>query len=315
MDTSISHETAVKHYKWSKRRMKMAPYMFVSPFFIVFAVFMAFPIVFSLILSLNQWNGIRPMKFVGVDNFLFILRANLFWKTLGNTFAILILGALPSHLIALSFAYMLNQSYMKFKNLFKSILFMPYITSLVAIALVFSIFYGYHTGFLNYMLKFIAPILNEIGFAIKMPVEWLKGELTWVSIAILSMWRWTGWNAIIYMAGMQGIDSSIYEAARIDGASGWQIFFRITIPLLKPVIFFGSTMSIIGGMQSFDDPVVLLGIGGGAANAFMGMTSSIYIYNNAFRWNSFGLAAAASYVLFVIIMILTWINTKVFKEK
>ena len=293
---------------------KLTPYIFVSPFYISFLVFGAFPILFSLFISFHSWNGIREMTFNGFANYYFLFKDPLFWKSVGNTVGMLLIGAIPSNILALIFAYILNRGQFRFKNFFKGVLFLPYITSSVAVALVFGIFYGTQYGLLNYLLKPAFALLESSTLDSSYPVEWLRGYLTLFSISFLSIWRWTGWNTLIYLAAMQGISPTIYEAARIDGATSRQILFKITIPMLKPVIFFAFTMSIIGGMQAFDESVVLLGIDGGPENSYIGFTTSMYIYNNAFRWGYFGIASAASYVLFGIILILAAINKKLFKE-
>lgn len=312
----LQHERTKKRMLWGKRKLGMAPYVFISPFFIAFLVFSAFPIIYSLILSVHSWNGIREMQFNGFDNFVYIFKDPLFWKTLKNTLLMLVLGAVPSTMLALFFAFVLNQSYIRLKNMFKGILFLPYITSAVAVALIFGIFYGTEYGFLNYLVKQFVALLNSLGAGIDFEgIKWLKGETTFFSVSFLSIWRWTGWNTLLFLAGMQGIDNSLYEAAQIDGASRWQQFFKITMPLLKPILFFSTTMSIIGGIQAFDDPMVLLGSDGGAGNNYMGITSSIYIYNNAFRWGYYGVASAASYVIFLVILVLSWINKRLFREK
>jgi len=306
-----------KRFKWARLRFKMTPYVFISPFFIAFLVFSAFPIIYSLVLSVHSWNGIREMKFNGLDNFIYIFKDPLFWMTLKNTLLMLLIGALPSTVLALCFAFLLNQAYIKMKNIFKGILFLPYITSAVAVALVFGIFYGREYGFINFLYKQTIEMLNGVfGMGIVYePIKWLKGDLTLFSVSFLSIWRWTGWNTLLFLAGMQAISPSLYEAAEIDGASKWQQFLRITVPLLKPILFFSVTMAIIGGMQAFDDPMVLLGADGGAGNNFKGITSSVYIYNNAFRWGYYGIASAASYVLFVVILFLSWVNKRIFSEK
>ncbi|MEJ5285446.1 MAG: sugar ABC transporter permease [Brevinematales bacterium] len=291
---------------------KIAPYIFISPFYISFLIFSTFPIFFSLYLSFQKWNGIGEMTFVGFNNYIAILKDQLFWKSTLNTFGMLFWTAIPQHFIGMSFAFILNQGLVKFKEFFKGVMFVPYLTSSVAVAIVFSVIYGTQYGFMNYALRFIEPILP-----IQLPIEWLRGYTTWFTLSSLTTWRWTGWNAIIYLAGLQAISNSLYEAARIDGATWWQIFTKITVPLLKPVIYFATTMTIIGNMQLFDEPMVMIGLQNRAMElrGNMGMSLAVYMYAWGFNWSRFGNACATSYLIFLIIMVLSYINRKLFKEE
>ncbi len=304
-----------KKDKWNFFKFKSTPYLFVSPFFISFAVFAIFPIMYSLMLSFNSWDAVTPMRFVGLRNYFNIIIDNLFWQSMLNTFAIGIITAIPQHLLALFFAFVLNLGLVRFKEFFKSVLFLPYLTSSVAIALVAGILFGYRYGLLNFWLSELEK-LHLIGsgglIPMELPVEWLRRTMAWFSIASLAVWKWTGWNAIIYLAGLQAIPGELYEAARIDGANWGDIFFKITLPLLKPVILVATTMTIIGQLQLFDDPMVLFGgsnqLGGGAAT---GRTLAVYLYIYAFQYMKFGMGAAASYFIFLLIIILSSINRKV----
>ncbi|MGC8765785.1 MAG: carbohydrate ABC transporter permease [Brevinematia bacterium] len=297
---------------FSAFQRKIAPYIFISPFYISFLTFSTFPIFYSLFLSFQSWNGIGAMNYVGFKNYFAIFKDQLFWKTVLNTFGMLFWTAIPQHFIGMGFAFILNQGLVKFKEFFKGVMFVPYLTSSVAVAIVFSVIYGTQYGFMNYLLRFFEPILP-----IKLPIEWLRGYTTWFTLSSLTTWRWTGWNAILYLAGLQAIPNTLYEAARIDGATWWQIFTRITIPLLKPVIYFATTMTIIGNMQLFDEPMVMIGLQNRAMElrGNYGMTLAVYMYAWAFNWSRFGLACATSYIIFLIILILTFINRRIFKEE
>ncbi len=292
-------------------RRKIAPYIFISPFYISFLIFSTFPIFFSLYLSFQKWNGVGEMTFTGFNNYVAILKDQLFWKSTLNTFGMLFWTAIPQHFIGMGFAFILNQGLVKLKEFFKGVMFVPYLTSSVAVAIVFSVIYGTQYGFMNYALRFFEPILP-----IQLPIEWLRGYTTWFTLSSLTTWRWTGWNAIIYLAGLQAISNTLYEAARIDGATWWQVFTKITVPLLKPVIYFATTMTIIGNMQLFDEPMVMIGLQNRAMElrGNMGMTLAVYMYAWAFNWSRFGNAAATSYLIFIIILILSYINRKLFKE-
>jgi multiple sugar transport system permease protein len=298
--------------KWEQTRTVLTPYVFLLPFVVLFLTFGLFPIVYSFYISLHEWNGIRNMKFVGLQNYLVVLGDPLFWKSLLNTLGMLLIGSIPQHVFALAFAFILNQGFIKFKELFKGILFLPYITSTVAIAMFFNIFFGYHFGLANYLITLFD---NVLPLGISLPIEWKQGFITWFTLSSLTIWKWTGWTSLIYFAGMQSIPNEIYEAARIDGASGKKIFFNITLPLLKPMILFATTITIIGGFQLFDEPMTMIGPGAMGNSDYVAMSSSVYIYMNAFMWGFWGRATAAAYLLFVLIAGFSVVNRKIQKEK
>lgn len=300
---------------WASFRRKAAPYVFTGPFFILFIIFGTFPIFYSFFLSLQSWNGIREMQFVGFDNYAFVLfKDSLFWRSVMNSIIMMFITGIPQHIVGLAFAFILNQGFVKFKDFFKAILFVPYITSTVAIALLFGILYGTRYGFLNYILSGIQDIAPNI-ITLNLPIEWIKEYMTWISLSFITFWKWMGWNAIIYFAGLQSIPDSLYEAARIDGANWLQVFFKITIPLLLPVIYFSTTMTIIGSMQYFDEPMIMLGVDGMSGNLNYGLTTAVYMYAYAFKWGKFGLSSAMSYLLSVIIIGMSLVHRKIFQEK
>ncbi|AGB40267.1 permease component of ABC-type sugar transporter [Halobacteroides halobius DSM 5150] len=296
---------------------KVAPYLFVSPFYILFAIFGAFPILFSLFLSFHQWNGLSPMQFVGLENYIFALTDPWFWKSISNTLIIFVLTTIPQHIIALFLAFILNSGVVKFKEFFRSSYFLPYITSSVAVSLIFMTLLGKNYGILNAILQSISSfppievLFNLMG--VKLPIGWLS-DPEWLKVAIASLvtWKFTGWNMIIYYAGIQKIPNSLYEAAKVDGASLRDQFFNITLPLLRPVIFFGVTMSIIGNLRIFAEPMILTGGSGGPGQS--GLTTAMYLYKTGFEWTQFGLGSAMAYILCAIIIILSIINNKFFSQ-
>ncbi|ACL69186.1 carbohydrate ABC transporter permease [Halothermothrix orenii] len=297
---------------------KVAPYVFISPFYILFFIFGAFPILYSFFLSFHIWDGISPKEFVGLENYLFVLTDPWFWQSVWNTLVIFVLTTIPQHVIALFLAFILNSKLVKFKALFRSSYFLPYITSSVAVAMIFGMLYGEHYGILNAILKYVAnfppigALFESIG--LNLPVRWL-GEAAWIkpSIALLVTWQFTGWNLIIYYAGLKNIPHNLYEAARVDGANMRQIFFKITLPMLRPVIFFGITLSIIGNLQLFEQPFILTGGTGGTGRA--GLTTALYLYRTGFNWNMFGTGSAMAYILCIFIIILSLINMKIFQKR
>lgn len=272
-------------------------YLFISPFYILFAIFGIFPVVFSFYLAFNKWDGIGKMRFAGLDHFKYLINDAQFWKAIGNTLQIWIYSTIPMLFLALVIAFLLNASFLHYRKLYRIAYFLPNVTSIVAVAIIFGTLFGNKYGFLNFLL-------TTVGLD---PIEWLSSSLP-IKIAIASMvvWRWTGYNAIIYLAGLQSISSDLYEAARIDGASTAQTFLRITIPLLRPIILFTVITSTIGGMQVFTEPQILVGNNGGPGGA--GMTIVLYLYQLAFVKYLFGYASTVAWGLFVIIAVFSYVN-------
>ncbi|KRE46925.1 cellobiose transport system permease protein [Paenibacillus sp. V4I3] len=278
----------------------LAPYLMISPFYILFIVFGLFPILFSLYLAFHSWDGLGPMEFVGLRNFRNLLTDDPdFWKSVGNTFVIWFFSTLPQLFLALVVAFLLNAAFVRFKDFYRAVYFLPNITSIVAVAIIFGSFFGSQFGLINGLLQVVG-----------LPrIEWINDPF-WVKVAVSLMviWRWTGYNAIIYLAGLQSIPHDLYEAATIDGASRKQQFFSITLPLLKPIILFTVILSTIGGMQLFTEPLILVGNTGGATKG--GLTLVLYLYNQAFGNQLFGYASAIAWMLFLIIGIFSFLNWK-----
>lgn len=280
---------------WKKRHA----YLFISPFFILFAVFMLFPFVYSFWISLHNWDGISIPTFVGLANYRDLLRDELFWKSLYNTVYILVLN-IPLQLgLALALAVVLNSEVVRGRSTMQLIYFMPIIVSVVVVAIVFSLLYDSYTGLINYFLEWLG--LRGI--------PWLSSE-AWskLSIVLLITWRWTGYNMVILLAGLQAIPHELYEAGRIDGTNAWKAFRHITLPLIKPVLLFCLIMSIIGLFKIFTEPYILTF--GGPNNSSQTMVT--YIYNNAFRYSKLGYGSALAYVLFLLVLVASVINLKVF---
>lgn len=281
-------------------RAYLAPYLMISPFYILFIVFGLFPILFSLYLAFHAWDGLGPMEYVGLRNFRNLLTDDPdFWKSVGNTFAIWFLSTVPQLFLALVVAFLLNAAFVRFKDFYRAVYFLPNITSIVAVAIIFGSFFGSQFGLINGVLQ-----------ALGLPrIEWINDPF-WVktAISLMVIWRWTGYNAIIYLAGLQGIPHDLYEAATIDGASRKQQFFSITLPLLKPIILFTVILSTIGGMQLFTEPLILVGNTGGATKG--GLTLVLYLYNQAFGNQLFGYASAIAWMLFIIIGAFSFLNWK-----
>nr|WP_244244665.1 sugar ABC transporter permease [Marinilactibacillus kalidii] len=276
-------------------------FVIIPTFFIV--VFYFYPMIQSLWLSLHSGAGIG-LEFVGIDNYKRLFNDQAFITAVKNTFIFFIFQIPIMIFLALVFSVVLNNKSLKFKGLFRTLVFLPSITSLVAYSLIFKYLFA-NGGIVNQVLMFL-NVIND-------PILWL-GDPFWakVLIVIAITWRWTGYNMIFYLSALQNVDPSIYEASTIDGASVIQQFFKITIPMLRPVILFTSITSTIGTLQLFDEPMNLTS--GGPGNATT--TISQYIYNLSFEYTpNFGYAAAVSYSIVFFVIILTVIQFRLGREK
>ena len=294
-----------------------APYVFLSPFLILFAVFGVFPLLFSLYLAFQSWeptSGLGAMEFVGLENFAFALQDEWFWKSLKNTAWLAVASGLPQHLVAIPLAVFIHTSFKRLRNGVVGAYFMPYITSTVAIAILFSSLFSTDFGLINVGIKLLSqvPLLGSL--MPSHPVDWLnEPENIKPAVAMIVFWRYVGFNVVLYLAALQTIPADIYEAATMDGAGRLQQFFHITLPSLKPMIFFGVTLSVIGGLQLFEEPFILTGGRGGTDQS--GMTTAIYLFRMAFDFNDFGAASAMSWLLFVLVVALTWVTNRAFRPR
>jgi len=294
-----------------------APFVFLSPFVLLFAVFGVFPLAFSLYLAFQTWeptSGLAAMEFVGLDNFAFALQDEWFWKSLKNTGWLAVASGVPQHLVAIPLACFIHSSFKGLRNAVVGAYFMPYITSTVAIAILFSSLFSTDFGLINVGLQALAQLPVIGGLFPANPVDWLNApENIKPAISMIVFWRYVGFNVVLYLAALQTIPNDIYEAATMDGAGRLQQFFYITLPSLKPMIFFGVTLSLIGGLQLFEEPFILTGGRGGSDQS--GMTTAIYLYRMAFDFNDFGAASAMSWLLFILVAILTWLTNRAFRPR
>ncbi|MFP4510453.1 MAG: carbohydrate ABC transporter permease [Spirochaetota bacterium] len=283
---------------------KVAPYFFISPFFILFLIFGLYPIGYSAYISLFDARLAGNRGFVGLDNFTRLFTVDEFFsKAMVNTFILLIFGSLLQHLIAIPLAIMVNNPRTRGRHVIKALFFAPYITSSVAAVIIFGMVFDQNYGFLNWVLEGLFGI--EEGF------RWLtRGGPIKAAIAIMLNWRFVGFNMVLYLAGLQSIPGELYEAAAIDGASSTQQHRYVTLPLLLPVIFFAVSLSIIGGFQLFEEPFVLLG---GTYGAFGGpgqggLTAAYYIMWLGFGTGRLGRGSAVAWILFLVIILFTFVN-------
>jgi len=271
---------------------------------LLFCIFMLYPILSSLYYVTRKWKGSTD-SFVGLGNFARMFRDSYFFQALGHNFLYMAVQIPLMIFLALMLAVILNQGIKRLRGTLRTIYFLPCVTSLVATSVLFKILFQTN-GLLN-------NIMIGLG-AISEPIGWLTSPF-WANVTIIfaMTWRWTGYNMVFFLVGLQSIDTEIYEAAEVDGAGKARQFFRITLPLLTPVILFSAVASTSNTMQLFDEPNVLT-TGGGPANATM--TAALYIYRQAFVINSdFGYATTLSYVVVLIAGVFAYVQMRLLGGK
>ena len=275
------------------RYRKITPYLFIAPMLVGLIIFRLGPILAALVISFTRWNVRTDPEFLGLANYRELLQNDVFWLTLKNTAFFAGLYVPGVMILALSMALMVNQK-LRGIAFFRGLYFMPYITSMVAVAMVWNWIFSTRFGILNNVLHSVLGIRN---------VAWLS-DYPLLVLVIVTIWKTSGFQMMIFLAGLQGIPAYLYEAARIDGASRPQMFWRITLPMLTPITFFVLIFSIIQAFRTFE--VTYSMTGGGPLNK--STTLAYYIYQNAFEFNRMGFASAASYVLILIVGTITVLN-------
>lgn len=299
MSTALTRSDMPTEHLLARWWRVASPYIFISPFYIIFLLFGLLPILFSVGVSLYDWRGTTPGSFVGIDNYRILLRDPALYRSLWNTVVVWLGSTPPIILLALCFAVLLNARLVRFRGLFRTIYFLPVVTSLVVTGLIFGQLFSGSYGLVNSVLeRFDVPGVNWLN-----DPRWMKPALI-----LALMWRWIGNDMVIMLAGLQNIPTDLYEAARVDGASEWQAFWRITVPLMRPVILFDAILSTIGAFNLFAEPYVLFGPEGGMQQA--GLLTGTFLYQNSFRFFKFGYASAIAWVLAVIIFALSMLQLK-----
>lgn len=310
-----------KHF-FSRFSLKpLTAYGFLLPFLIIFSVFGVFPLLFSIYLSFHEWNpveGLGAMDYVGLENYHIALTDPWLWRSLKNTLWLAITSGVAQHLVALPVAYILVSLGDRFRHWLTSAYFLPFITSTVAASLIFFNMYSPNAGIINQSLIALADS-SLFGWAFSwvndyQPIRWLD-DATMVkpSIAIMVFWKYTGFNIVLYTTGLMTIPKDILEAARMDGANAWRRFWSISLPMIRPFIFFAVTMTIIGNLQLFEEPFVLTRGTGGTGQS--GLTISMYLYKVGWEWLEMGTASAISWLLFILIAGCTAIQFIFFGKK
>mgnify|MGYP001619737267 CR=1 FL=1 len=284
--------------KMSKWDLKFSPYLYISPFFILFFVTGLFPIAYTAVISFMDWDLVRNSgEFIGFDHYVYLVNNPKFWIALRNTFSIFLLSSIPQLMAAIFIAAMLDQN-IRARTFWRMGVLVPYVMAPVAVALIFSNMYGDQYGIIN-------TTLQNLGIP---AVPWHSDALaSHVAIATMVNFRWTGYNTLILLAAMQAIPRDYYEAATVDGAGKVRQFFAITVPSLRPTLIFVIITSTIGGLQIFDEPRMYDQSGtGGADNQWL--TITLWLYDVGWgEWN-FGRAAALAWILFLIILLIGVIN-------
>ena len=285
-------------HRLSRWDLKFSPYLYISPFFILFAIVGLFPIAYTAVISFMDWDLVRNAgEFVGFEQYSWILGNPKFWIALRNTFSIFLLSSIPQLIAAIFIAAMLDQN-IRAKTFWRMGVLVPYVMAPVAVALIFSNLFGDQYGLVN-------TTLQNLGIP---AVQWHSDAFaSHIAIATMVNFRWTGYNTLILLAAMQAIPRDYYEAATVDGAGKVRQFFSITVPSLRPTLIFVIITSTIGGLQIFDEPRMYDQYGTGGPNS-QWLTITLWLYNIGWgEWN-FGRAAALAWILFIIILLIGVIN-------
>jgi multiple sugar transport system permease protein len=284
-----------------------AAWVFVAPALVLIGVFFFLPVAASLVLSVTDFDiyavaDSENTRFVGLDNYVRLLGTPLFWSSLRNTFYFAVVGGPLTIAVSLGAALLLDAKLVRWKSVFRTIYFTPFVTTLVAVAIVWRYLYHTRYGLLNYAL-------DAFGIA---PVDWL-GDPHWAmpAIILMAVWKNFGYNMLIFIAGLQSIPDELYDAANVDGAGPVRQFFNVTLPMLRPTLLFVSVITMIGYFQLFAEPYVMTQ--GGPLRS----TTSVVLlmYEEGFRWWRMGYAAAIAFVLFLVILLATLVQFRLQRER
>ncbi len=278
------------------KKKKWLPYLFVAPYLLHLIVFVAFPVFFSLFLTFHKWNIISPVEYVGVANYTRMFQDRMFWKAIFNTFKFLLIHIPLQLIFALALAEFLNQN-IKFKGFYRAAFFLPVIVSGVVVTILWQQLLGFDSGLINRLLVIIG--LEKVGWLI-------DPNIAMGSIAVMATWKNVGLYVILFLVGLQTVPPSYYEAAEIEGASHWQKFRYITLPLINPTIFMVVILSTIGGFSLFIEPYIMTG--GGPLSSTL--SSVLYIYKQAFEYYHMGYSATLGFFFAFLILMVVMIQKK-----
>ncbi|MFJ5263666.1 carbohydrate ABC transporter permease [Streptomyces sp. NPDC088387] len=286
--------------RW-QRDVRWSPYAFVSPFFLLFLAFGLFPLLYTGWASLHQVELTAPtdMNWVGLRNYTRIFDDDFFWNAARNTLTIGIISTVPQLMIALGIAHILNYR-LRASTFYRVVMLAPYATSIAAASLVFVLLFGRDYGMINWALGAVG-IDN---------IDWQNDKWpSQIAVSTIVVWRWTGYNALIYLAAMQAIPNDLYESAALDGASRWQQFLHVTLPSLRPTILFTCVVSTIGASQLFGEPLLFdanKGASGGSQHQFQ--TLGLYLYEQGWVNQHLGRASAIAWTMFLILIVIGIVN-------
>jgi cellobiose transport system permease protein len=287
---------------------RYSPYLYIAPFFLLFGVFGVYPLAYTFWVSLHDWDLLgSDHPFVGAQNYTQLMADPDFWHSVVNTLGIFVISTVPQLLAALWLANLLNRQ-LRARTTWRMAVLIPNVTSTAAVAIVFAVLFGREFGMVNWLLDVVG-----IG-----GIDWKSNRVaSWVAISAMVDWRWTGYNALIFLAAMQAIPRDLYESASIDGANRSRQFWSITVPLLKPTIIFAVIISTIGGLQLFTEPRLFHS----GTNAIRGgplresQTVTMYMFENAFAPHyNFGYGSAVAWLLFALIAVVAAINVLILRR-
>ena len=285
-------------FRWQRQ---YAPYLFVSPFIVLFATFGVYPLVKSLVLAFYVTNGPKSQMFVGLENFRFLLEDPDFHKAARNTGVYAFFSVCLQLPLSLGLALLLNQQLVKGRDFFRFSFFSPHLVGQVFVAVLFSVIFIPQFGLLNRALNAL------VGLALD--TKWLANPaLVMPALVLTSLWMYVGFNMIYFLAALQAVDKNLYEAARVDGANAFQQFLHVTLPGIRPVAVFVMVLSTIGSFQLFELPYVMLGNGSGPESA--GLTIVMYLYNNGFLTGDLGYASTIGWSLALGVLIISLIQMR-----
>lgn len=270
-------------------------YYFIAPYFITFLIFGVYPILYSFYLSFTKWNGMTAKpEFVNIQNYITLFHDKFFFKSISNTLIMWGLNIIPQIIFALILAVILTDEKLKGRDIFRGLYYLPNLVTMSSVAVLFSFILDWKTGALNKIL------VNM--HIISQPVNWLQNiTATRSAVAFINWWMWFGYSMIIFMAGIKSISNDVFEAARVDGASKWQTFSKVTLPLIRPTMIYTVITSLIGGLTMFDVPFVLTNGDGSPQGSITTMV--IYLYNTAFKNYNYGYGATVGVGLFCLTLV------------
>ncbi|MBQ4898310.1 sugar ABC transporter permease [Paenibacillus sp. Marseille-P2973] len=286
------------------KQMLVAPYIYISPYFILFFVFSLYPILYSIYISFTDWNGSGEKLFIGFENYIQLFSDNDFWLSLWNSTLIFLMYVPIMLFVGLILASMLNSNWMVGKGFFRMALFVPNFVSVVAVSFVFILLLNTQDGLVNSVLRSIGLIDN--------PIPWLESPW-WArfSVAMMVLYRWLGYNMLLLLTGLQNISKDLYEAAYVDGATKIKSFFFITIPLVKKMLLFCTVLSTIGTFSLFTEPFILTQ--GGPLNSTL--TPVLMLYRESFQNFNFGYASSIAVCFFILMMVISLLQMRIFDDK